>query len=99
MLAMAAAAALVLWWVTAHPTAAPFVPAVATRVRDLDGVLSKKVVEKIDGALAKSGRTAQGLYQELSVSDQAQMREFYLSKLEAVDIALRHRFKKLFQYY
>ena len=33
-LAMAAAAALVLWWVTAHPTAAPFVPAVATRVRD-----------------------------------------------------------------
>ena len=34
VLAMAAAAALVLWWVTAHPTAAPFVPAVATRVRD-----------------------------------------------------------------
>ena len=33
------------------------------------------------------------------VSDQAQMREFYLSKLETVDQALRHKFKKLYQYY
>jgi hypothetical protein len=42
---------------------------------------------------------AQQLYQGLPVSDQAQMREFYLSKLEGVDIALRHKFKKLYQYY
>jgi hypothetical protein len=39
------------------------------------------------------------LYQALPLSDQAQMREFYLSKLETVDIALRHKFKKLYQYY
>jgi len=41
----------------------------------------------------------QQLYQSLPVSDQAQMREFYLSKLETVDPSLRHRFKKLYQYY
>ena len=35
----------------------------------------------------------------LTLSDQAQMREFYLSKLETVDQALRHKFKKLYQYY
>jgi hypothetical protein len=39
------------------------------------------------------------LYQALPLSDQAQMREFYLSKLETVGIALRHKFKKLYQYY
>jgi hypothetical protein len=38
-------------------------------------------------------------YQALPLSDQAQMREFYLSKLETVGAALRHRFKKLYQYY
>jgi hypothetical protein len=42
---------------------------------------------------------AQELYQSLTLSDQAQMREFYLSKLEGVDSALRHKFKKLYQYY
>ncbi len=43
--------------------------------------------------------SAAQLYQALPVSDQAQMREFYLSKLEGVDMALRHKFKKLYQYY
>jgi hypothetical protein len=69
------------------------------RVRDLDGVLSKKVVEKGDDALAKSGKTAQELYQALTLSDQAQMREFYLSKLEEVSPELRAKFSKLYQYY
>jgi len=39
------------------------------------------------------------LYQSLTMSDQALMREFYLSKIEEVDTALRHKFKKLYQYY
>jgi len=69
------------------------------RVRDWDSVLAKGVFEKVDEELARSGKTAQGLYQSLTVSDQAQMREFYLSKIEQVDAALRHRFKKLYQYY
>ena len=69
------------------------------RIRDLENVLQKQVLESVDAELKKSGKAANALYQELPVSDQAQMREFYLSKLEAVDGALRHKFKKLFQYF
>ena len=60
-------------------------------------ILARGVFEKIDDTLGKQG--AQKLYQALTVSDQAQMREFYLSKLEGVDVALRHKFRKLYQYY
>src|SRR4051812_17805817 len=65
------------------------------RVRDFDAVLAQRVLE----AFAGSGLNAQQLYRSLTLSDQAQMREFYLSKLEGVDVALRHKFKKLYQYY
>jgi hypothetical protein len=66
------------------------------RIRDFDRVLAARTLEEVaDG----SDVDAQQLYQSLTVSDQAQMREFYLSKLEGVDVALRHRFKKLYQYY
>ena len=63
------------------------------RVRDFDGVLAQRV---LDGDTAQH---AQQLYQSLTTSDQAQIRELYLSKLEEVDATLRHRFKKLYQYY
>jgi hypothetical protein len=66
------------------------------RVRDFDAILAQTVLE---GFVAEAGLDAKQLYQSLPVSDQAQMREFYLSKLEGVDIALRHKFKKLYQYY
>ena len=65
------------------------------RVRDFDAVLAQRVLE----GFAEPGLNAQHLYESLPVSDQAQMREFYLSKLETVDQALRHKFKKLYQYY
>ena len=65
------------------------------RVRDLDAVLAQRVLE----GLGEAGLEAQQLYQSLPVSDQAQMREFYLSQLESVGLALRHKFKKLYQYY
>jgi hypothetical protein len=65
------------------------------RVRDLDAVLAQRVLE----GFSEPGLNAQQLYQSLTLSDQGQMREFYLSKLEGVDIALRHKFKKLYQYY
>jgi hypothetical protein len=67
------------------------------RVRDFDGVLAARALE--DAAGAQAGLSAWQLYQALPVSDQAQMREFYLSKLEGIDAALRHKFKKLYQYY
>jgi hypothetical protein len=65
------------------------------RVRDFDGVLAQRVLESV----GESGLNGRHLYESLPVSDRAQMREFYLSKLEGVDVALRHKFKKLYQYY
>jgi hypothetical protein len=74
------------------------------RVREFDGVLSARLLEEVRGgekvgSAAGNELSAWQLYQALPLSDQAQMREFYLSKLETVDIALRHKFKKLYQYY
>ena len=69
------------------------------RVREFDAVLSARALEGAAGSAAGSDLSAWQLYQALPLSDQAQMREFYLSKLETVDIALRHKFKKLYQYY
>ena len=65
------------------------------RIRDFDSVLAERALESVGG----SELNARQLYESLPVSDQAQMREFYLSQLESVDVALRHRFKKLYQYY
>jgi hypothetical protein len=65
------------------------------RVRDFDAVLAQRILESV----REPGLNARQLYEALPVSDQAQMREFYLSKLEGVDVALRHKFRKLYQYY
>src|ERR1700730_17169783 len=67
------------------------------RVRDLEIILARGVFEKVDDTVAKLG--AQKLYQALTVSDQAQLREFYLSKVEEVDPALRTKFQRLYRYY
>ena len=70
------------------------------RVRNFDEVLAARALEDVaGGSQAKSDLSAWQLYQALTLSDQAQMRELYLSKLEGVDVALRHKFKKLYQYY
>ena len=69
------------------------------RVRDWDLVLAKRRIERTDESLAKSGKTALSLYQTLTVSDQAQMREFYLSRVEEVEPRLRAKFHKIYQYY
>src|SRR5271167_3998543 len=65
------------------------------RVRDFDGVLAQRVLE----GFADPGLNAKQIYESLPVSDQALMRELYLSKLETVDQTSRHKFKKLYQYY
>ena len=65
------------------------------RVRDFDAVLAQRVLE----GFADAGLNAQALYNALPLSDQGLMRELYLSKLETVEQSLRHRFKKLYQYY
>jgi len=67
------------------------------RVRDFEAVLAKGIFERIDATLAKS--RAQTLYQALALSDQGQLREFYLSKIEEVEPRLRTKFQKLYRYY
>jgi hypothetical protein len=69
------------------------------RIRNFDGVLEKQALESVDVALKQAGKSARGLYEGLPISDQGQMREFYLSKLEQVEGPLRHKFHKLYQYY
>ena len=66
------------------------------RVRDWDAVLAKRILEQVaEGSAAK----ARELYQALPVSDQAQIREFYLSRVEEVEPGLRTKFQKLYRYY
>jgi hypothetical protein len=65
------------------------------RIRDFDAVLAKRVLEQV-GALAGS---AKDLYAALTLTDQGQMKEFYLSKIEEVGPELRAKFHKLYQYY
>jgi hypothetical protein len=67
------------------------------RMRDLEAILARGVFEKVDDRLAKLG--AQTLYQALTVSDQAQMREFYLTRVEEIGARLRTRFQQLYRYY
>ena len=66
------------------------------RVRNLDAVLA---ADAIDRATGDKAGTARSLHGSLPVPDQAQIREFYLSKIEEVDPALRSKFHKLYQYY
>src|SRR3954466_14035289 len=61
------------------------------RIRDLDAVLAQRVLEGFSAGPVN----AQQPTQSLARSAQAQRRELYLSKLEGVDVALRHKFKKL----
>jgi hypothetical protein len=69
------------------------------RIRDFDSVLAKAILEQVDRTLAGSGQSAKNLYTGLAVSDQAQIKEFYLSEVEEVEPELRAKFHKLYQYY
>jgi hypothetical protein len=65
------------------------------RIRDFEKILAGGAIEKVDGSSTK----AKPLYEGLSPSDQAQVRELYLSRLEDVSVDLRDKFKRLYQYY
>ena len=66
------------------------------RIRDWDAILAAGTIDVIAGI---GLGTARSLYEGLPVSDQAQMRELYLSRIEQVDRTLRERFGKLYRYY
>jgi hypothetical protein len=67
------------------------------RIRDFDSVLAKGVLEQV-GVLGK-GQSAKGLYEALTLTDRAQMKEFYLFKIEEVGPELRKKYQKIYQYY
>ena len=69
------------------------------RVRNFEPILSQRIFEEVDADLVKSDKTAQSVYQALTISDRAQMREFYLFQVEKVAPDLRAKFKKIYQYY
>ncbi len=68
-------------------------------VREFEKILALAIPEAVDGTLAKSGTTARKLYESLTVSDQALMREFYLERIEKVDRKVREKYQKIYQYY
>ncbi len=59
------------------------------RIRDFEGALQRGLM----------GKEAAGLYQSLPVSDQGLTRERYLQHVEAVPLALRQRYLKVYAYY
>ena len=71
----------------------------SVNVRDFETVLNKKLLEQVDARLASSGATALGLWQQLTVADQGQMREFYLTAIEEIELGLRQKYNKIYRYY
>ncbi len=68
-------------------------------IRNFDDVLNKHILEDVDETLRKSGSSARSLYDSLTVSDQAQMRELYLTSLESIELGLREKYAKIYRYY
>ena len=66
------------------------------RIRDFDGVIGKGVLERAGALTGESGKR---LYEALTVTDRAQMKEFYLFKIEEAPPELRAKYHKLYQYY
>ena len=68
-------------------------------VRDFAMVLEKGILEKVDTVLAAQKKPAKQLYQELALSDQALMREYYLERIEQVDPTIRYKYRSIYRYY
>ena len=65
------------------------------KVREFERALEKSVLEQANGGRQGDAAT---LYNQLPVSDQGQMREFYLTRIEQVPSEIRTRHRKVFQY-
>jgi len=69
------------------------------RIRRFEQILEKGIFEKVDPERKQSGKKARDLYKTLTVPDQGQTREFYLSKLEQVTPELRAKFHIVYRDY
>ena len=65
----------------------------AVNVRQFDRVLAEGLIEK---SYPEVG-SAKALYEALTMSDQAQLREFYLERLEKVPVELREKFLSIYR--
>jgi hypothetical protein len=68
-------------------------------VREFEKIASAGIFEALDSSLKGSGKTARQLYESLALSDQALMREFYLERIEQVDMKVREKYRKVYRYY
>ncbi len=68
-------------------------------IRDFERVLREGLLEAAGRAVTKGSRNAKQLYEALGVSDQAQIRERYLTALEDIELPLREKYSKLYRYY
>jgi len=66
-------------------------------IRHYEAVLASGAMEKASRTLKQMGITARVLYESLPMSDQAQVREFYLVRLEQVDEAPRRKFYQVYR--
>ncbi len=66
-------------------------------IRHYEDVLVSGAMEKASRTLKQMGTTARALYEALPPSDQAQVREFYLVRLEHVDEVTRRRFYQVYR--
>ncbi|MBV9075534.1 MAG: hypothetical protein JOZ10_18080 [Acidobacteria bacterium] len=69
---------------------------VGLRVRQFEVILHERIVEQLPGA--RTSRSCEELFQELSASDQGLLREFYLTAIEEVPVELRTKYSKLYRY-
>ncbi|HZU23636.1 MAG TPA: hypothetical protein VE998_12455 [Terriglobales bacterium] len=78
-------------------TAAEFLKQVkkaGLKVRNFEGVLEARVLERCDRELAAAG--ARQLYETLRLPEQSLIREFYLERIEQVDGPERERYRQLY---
>ena len=68
-------------------------------MREFEKILGLGILESVDGALASQARRPRLLYESLTVSDQALMREFYLERIEKVDVMVGQKYQKIYRYY
>ncbi|MGD9713262.1 MAG: hypothetical protein AB7V46_14510, partial [Thermomicrobiales bacterium] len=61
--------------------------------------LEKELIERADPELARSGRKARQLYEAMALSDKAQVREFYLVRLEQAGDETREKFAAVYRDY
>ena len=69
------------------------------KVRQFERVLDKGLIERADAELARSGRKARELYDRMALSDKAQIREFYLVRLETAGDDVREKFASVYRDY